>query len=285
MREASPAVAGLIDRFVREHGLNELASIQSTFDTQTKWSLDPMLAADMALPGVDFRMMRQRPTTVYVMLSPLEVRKNKRLTRMILSSALCALMRPGPVKTLFVLDEFYSTVGDLPIINDVWSLVRGYGIQLMPIIQSAIQLKNLFGDAWELFPSQAGLAILLGSAGDSLTAEWASKQCGNTTILQSSFNINESMNDGGGMSENSGGFRGGSVGNSSNAGRGFGGSLNVAQTERPVLLPQEIRSIKDGHGLCFVPGMGTSTITFFAPNYWQFSEPWVRRVRKNPLQS
>jgi hypothetical protein len=244
-----------------------------------------MMAADMARPGVDFHRLRARPTTVYVMLHPLEVRKNNRWTRMIISSALCALMRPGPVKTLFVLDEFRATVGNLPILNDVWSLVRGYGIQLMPIIQSAIQLKSLFGDEWEMFPSQAGLTILLGPAGDKLTSEWASDRCGVTTDLQSAVTMNDGVNGGGGMSESSGGFRGGSVGNNTNNGRSFGGSLNVTQAERRVLRPQEIRDIKDGHGLCWVPGMGTSTIPFFAPNYWQRGEPWVRRVRKNPLQS
>lgn len=285
LNEAPPAVAGLINRFVREHGLNELASIQSTFDTQTKWVLDPMMAADMTMPGVDFRRLRTRPTTVYVMLHPLEVRKNNRWTRMIISSALSALMRPGPVSTLFILDEFRATVGNLPILNDVWALVRGYGIQLMPIVQTMIQLKTLFGDGWEMFPSQAGLTILLGPASDKLTAEWASERCGVTTVLQSAFTMNDGMNGGGGVSENGGGFRGGTVGNSINNGRSFGGSLNVSQIEQRVLRPQDIRDIKDGHGLCWTPGKGTSTITFYAPNYWQRGEPWVRRVRKNPLQS
>ena len=59
--EAPPSIAGLVSRFVRDHGLNELTSIQSTFDTQTKWVLEPLMAADLSKPGVDFSNLRKRP--------------------------------------------------------------------------------------------------------------------------------------------------------------------------------------------------------------------------------
>ena len=50
---------------------------------------------------------------------------------------LSAHFTPGPMNTLFVLDEFRAAVGKMHIINDMWSLVRGYGVQLMPILQSS----------------------------------------------------------------------------------------------------------------------------------------------------
>ena len=46
-------------------------------------------------------------------------------------------MRPrqrGCAKTLFLLDEFFA-LGHLEIISTVWALVRGYGVQMMPILQ------------------------------------------------------------------------------------------------------------------------------------------------------
>ena len=40
----------------------------------------------------------------------------------------------GPMSTLFILDEFRAAVGKMQIVSDMWSLVRGYGVQLMPIV-------------------------------------------------------------------------------------------------------------------------------------------------------
>jgi type IV secretion system protein VirD4 len=68
--------------------------------------------------------------------------------------------------------------GKLSIIEDVWSVVRGYGIQLMPILQSATQLKNLYGDAWENFAAQARAIVTIGPPGDLLTAKWMSERWG-----------------------------------------------------------------------------------------------------------
>ncbi len=41
-------------------------------------------------------------------------------------------------------------------------------------------------------------------------------------------------------------------------------------------------NIRAGHGLIWLPGMGTQTIPFFAPNYRMRNAPWVRHVRTNP---
>jgi type IV secretion system protein VirD4 len=286
LREAPPSIAGLVSRFVREHGLNELSSITSTFDTQTKWVLEPMMAADLSRAGVDFSKLRKRPTTVYVMLHPLEVRKNPRWTRLIVSSALCALMRPGPVSTLFVLDEFRATVGNLPILNDVWSLVRGYGIQLMPILQSASQLQHLFKEEWENYAGQAGIIATLGPANDSLTANWMSDRCGVTTALKAGVNFGDGINEGDGLNDGTGTTGAGTTtnqGSGKNYGRNRSGGISYQQTERKVLKPQEIRDILAGHGLMWVPGMGTKTIPFYAPNWWDRDAEWVARVKKNPL--
>ena len=268
---------------MRKHGLNELSGIQSTADTQTKWLLDPMMAADLSKPGVDFDALRKRPTTIYVMIHPMELRKNKRWTRLITSAALCALMQPGAVRTLMVLDEFYASVGNLPILNDVWSLVRGYGIQIMPILQSILQLQALYQNEWENYAAQAGLVMSLGPAGDNPTAEWMSKQCGVTTILKASLSENDGFNIGDGTG--SGTTNAGMSSNSNqNSGRNRGAGMNWQQSEAHVLKPQDIKNIRAGHGLAWVPGLGTKTIPYFAPNYFRRNAPWVREVRENPYR-
>jgi type IV secretion system protein VirD4 len=281
------AIASLAGRFVRQHGQNELASIRSTASTQSEWMLSDAMKKDLEKQGTDFRQLRQRPTTIYVVLPADEITRKRRWTRVVIASALSAHFTPGPMNTLFVLDEFRAAVGKMQIINDMWSLVRGYGVQLMPIMQSCLQLKSLFNDEWENYVAQAGLVATLGPAGDLFSAKWMSERCGVTTILQSGFSLNDGINTGDGASTGSGTGGGGggassNQGNSFNSGHSRGGSISYQQTERRVLLPQEIMNIRAGHGLIWLPGMGTRTIPFFAPNYYRRRAPWVSHVRPNP---
>ncbi len=281
------AIASLAGRFVREHGRNELASIQSTASTQTEWMLSDAMKIDLEKQGTDFRQLRQRPTTIYIVMDAEEITRKRRWTRVLIASALSAHFVPGPVNTLFVLDEFRAAVGKMSIISDMWSLVRGYGVQLMPILQSALQLKALFNDEWENYLAQAGVVATLGPPGDLFTAEWMSKRCGVTTILQSGFNLGDGVNSGDGVNAGTGNSGAGATSNQGygmNSGRNKSGGISYQQVERRVMLPQELMDIGPGHGLMWLPGMGTRPIPFFAPNYWNRREPWVRRVKPNPYR-
>ena len=282
----NPTIASLAARYTREEGLNELAGIKSTADTQTQWMLADAMH-DLEKDGVNFRDLRRRPTTVFVVLPPEEISLKRKWTRTVLAAALTAHFKPGPVNTLFVLDEFRAAIGKLTIVNDMWSLVRGYGVQLMPIVQSALQLQALFKDEWENYAAQTGMVATLGPANDHFTAEWMSKRSGTTTILQRSLNFNEGISSGDNVNSGSGQSGGGmssNQGQGSNSGRSQGASLSYQQVERRAVLPQEIMSLKLGHGFIWVPGEGDRAIPFFAPNYWNRSAPWVERVKQNPYR-
>jgi type IV secretion system protein VirD4 len=284
-----PTITSLAARFTRAEGLNELAGIKSTADTQTQWMLSAPMAADLAKDGVDFRELRKRPTSIFVVLPPDEIVKKRRWTRVVVAAALAAHYEPGPVNTLFVLDEFRASVGSMQIISDMWSLVRGYGVQLMPILQSALQLQALFKDEWENFAAQAGAVVMLGPTNDTFTAEWMSKRSGMTTILQEGFSLNDGFNRGSntnaGTGMNGQGGISSNQGQGENLGRNRGGGINMQQAERRAVLPQELMSVENGHGRIWVPGEGTRSIPFFAPNYWKRRAPWVARVKPNPYQS
>jgi len=280
-------VASLAGRFTRQDGLNELAGIKSTADTQTQWMLSTPMRADLEKGGVDLHELHRRPTSVFVVLPADEITKKRRWTRVVLAAGLSAHFKPGPVKTLFVLDEFRAAVGQMTIINDMWSLVRGYGVQLMPILQSALQLQALFKDEWENYAAQAGVVATIGPPNDNFTAEWMSKRCGVTTVLQANFNLGEGINTGDGVNAGTGMSGSGSSSNQG-SGRNYGhnksGGLSYQQTERRAFLPNELMDMRPGHGRIWLPGMGTSSIPFFAPNYWKRREPWVARVRPNPYR-
>jgi type IV secretion system protein VirD4 len=284
----NPVITSLAARFTRQEGLNELAGIKSTADTQTQWMLSDPMRADLEKKGVDLQDLRKRPTTVFVVLPADEITTKRRWTRVVVASALAVHFKPGPTKTLFILDEFRASVGQMTIINNMWSLVRGYGVQLMPILQSALQLKALFKDEWENYAAQAGGFATLGPPGDLFTAEWMSKRSGVTTIMQAAFNLSDGMNSGDSTNAGSGMGQGGmsiNQGQGFSHGRNSGGGLGFQQTERPAFLPNELMDIPVGHGRMWLAGLGTESIPFFAPNYWKRRAPWVARVKPNPYRA
>jgi type IV secretion system protein VirD4 len=252
-REGGEQIAGLISRFLRDHGKNELSGIQSTFDTQTQWLLSKPIARDLEKGNWSFAQLRDKPTTVSIVLPPQEIKDKRRWTRLLFTCALCEHLRPGPVGTLFILDEFRVAVGYLEIINTFWSLVRGFGVQFLVVCQSALQLKVLFKDEWEIYAGMAGVVATLGPPGDMMTAEWMSKRAGTKTELRTSQNEGQGVN---------------TQGISTSTGE------TISQTEVSFKSPQELMSIKVGTGRIWTPGRGNTSIPFYAPNYWK--QPAIR---------
>src|SRR5262249_30270549 len=141
---APPQIAELAGRFVAENTTDEIRSIQSTARTQTRWMSSGALRRDMAKNGVDFGQLKERPTTVYIILPVEHLPVHSRWLRLVVTAALTQQFRPGGLNVLFILDEFYAALGSLEIVKNLWSTVRGYGVRIMPILQSVGQLKELF---------------------------------------------------------------------------------------------------------------------------------------------
>ena len=53
-------IASLAARFTEQS--NELASVRSTADTQTRWILSPPMREDLKKQGVDFRKLKEKPS-------------------------------------------------------------------------------------------------------------------------------------------------------------------------------------------------------------------------------
>jgi type IV secretion system protein VirD4 len=285
--EGGPIIASLVGRFVRPDGKDELASIQSTAATQTEFLLNPFIAEDLSKgENVDLAQLSQRPMSVYFVCAGGELDEARRWIRMAVAFAVRAhLLRPPKLKTLFVLDEYRATVGKLDVVKDNWALVREYGIQFLVCTQSALHLKALHGDEWEDFVGQAGAVATIGPPGDQFTADFFSKRCGVTTVVQAGFNVGDGVNSGDGA--NSGvGFSNSGTSSNQGSGRNYGrntsGTFSLQQTERPAMLAQELMDMQPGEGRLWLQGMGTKSFPFFAPNYWQRDAPWVAAVKSNP---
>ena len=91
--EGGYEIASLAARFTEQ--TNELASIRSTADTQTRWILSQPMRDDLKKSGVDFAKLKEKPTTVYVILPAERMRTHSVWLRLVIVSALARALSTG----------------------------------------------------------------------------------------------------------------------------------------------------------------------------------------------
>ena len=245
-------IASLAARFTEQ--TNELSSVRSTADTQTRWILSPPMRDDLKKQGVDFRKLKERVTTVYVILPAERMRTHSVWLRLVVVSALRALYRPGGLRTLLLIDEM-PALGHLAPLEDAFGLVRGYKVQIAGICQDLNQLKALYKERWESFLANAGVVQGF-TPNDLTTADWMSRRAGQATVLAPSSS--ESRSPKGERSE----------------------TQSWSQIGRPLYLPQELMGFAEGTGLLWLAGMANG-VRFFAPPYWKIEQA-AKRAARNP---
>ncbi len=250
--EGGYEIASLAGRFTER--TNELTSIRSTADTQTRWILSEPMRDDLKKPGVDFAKLKEKPTTVYVILPAERMRTHSVWLRLVIVSALRALYRPGGLRTLLLIDEM-PALGHLGPLEDAFGLVRGYKVQIAGICQDLAQLKALYKERWESFLANAGVVQGF-TPNDLTTADWMSRRAGQTTLVAE--NSSQSRQAQGHSSE----------------------STSWQQVGRALYLPYELMGFAEGSGLLFLAGMANG-VRFFAPPYWKI-DACAQRAGRNP---
>ena len=271
------SIAGLRNKASQFTDWNrEIQSIASTAKIQTESFDDDEIALDLAKDGFDFRQLKTKPTTVYLILPPDDMARHSKWLRLVLTSAIQAVLRvrrPGEPKVMFMLDEFFS-LGHLEIISTVWALVRGYGVSMMPVLQDLNQLKKLYGDMWETFIGMAG-AVISFAPNDLTTSDWLSRRAGETTRNVTTHNM--SSNEGG--SSGSGWSPGGG---SSNSGSSWGTSYgsNTSPTRTTLMTPHKFFGFRPGFAVLMLDGL-SDVIPVYAPPYYDIRQCWLY-ARDNP---
>jgi type IV secretion system protein VirD4 len=239
---------------------NEISSIVSAARRQTEPFDDTQIANDLARGTFDFREMKKRPVTVYLILPPRMIERHSKWLRLILTSALQSVLRerePGEPRILFMLDEF-AALGHLKIIETVWALVRGYGIQIMPVLQDIHQLRGLYQERWETFIGMAGAVVAFG-AREMTSAKWLSERAGETTRVAASYNS------------------GGGVGQDTKH-----EGLAWQQIKVPFITPQKFFSMRDGFMFVWLARV-SDTIAAYAPFYENIGK-LKGKYRENPYR-
>lgn len=260
--QANDAAGGFIAREAvqlerREtQATEEFSAILSTMKQDTNFIEDPVMQRALATSTVElselkgFRNGTALNGCVVSVVMPLEyLETHAAYARLIVGCALWT-MQKAPLskgRVLFVMDEF-PALKRMDRIAGGLATLRKYRVWLWPVIQNLGQLKQLYGQNWQTFISNAGLRQFIG-AGDLETAQYISELCGDGTIEVVT--------------------------------RTPGGE-SISQTQRRLATVEEVMHIESKAQIVFVDNL--KPILLRKTEYWQ--RPALRgHFNRNPYQS
>jgi type IV secretory pathway TraG/TraD family ATPase VirD4 len=151
---------------------------------QTDWLGSEAMRETLSHSDFSIIDLKERPTTIYLVLPPEYLETHNRFMRMFVNLAVKAASMDGRSKTpiLFLLDEFYS-LGPMTSISKAIGNLAGFNIKLFPIVQNLGQLAELYPRNWESFISNAGHFQVF-SINDTQSADYISNRLGRAIIYQ-----------------------------------------------------------------------------------------------------
>jgi type IV secretion system protein VirD4 len=207
----------------------ERTGVVSTAQRQTLFLDDPMIKDVLRGHDFSFADLKRKTGTVYIVLPADVLPVRREWLRLMIACALIELKRPvaesGRPQVAFIVDEF-PALGTMQILLNDYAVAAGYGVQFHLVCQNFSQLQERYDKAWDTFVSSAGILQAFATQ-DNFTAEYISKMLGVKTI--------EVTSESGGRS-------------SSSSGGSFSSGWSTSATQRPLLLPDEIRTLEQSRG-------------------------------------
>lgn len=145
---------------------NTFASIKQTITSRMNLWLNPRVDAATSASDFDLREMRDKRISIYLGVTPDNMARVAPLYNLFFQQLVDLNTRdlPGsgrhPVQVLVLLDEF-ARIGHASVIAKGFSYVAGYGLRLLPVIQSPSQLKAEYGpDVAEEIMTNCGVEVV-----------------------------------------------------------------------------------------------------------------------------
>ncbi len=161
----------------------ELSGVISTAQQNTHFLESPKIQRALAKSDFSFSELEQGNIDIFIVLPAGRLNTYSRFLRMLISIAITAITRfkTKPDPPVYFLIEEAAALGRLETIETAYGLMAGYGMQLHMIVQDFNQLEALYGKRWQTFVANSGVIQIFGT-NDLMTAEYASRLCGITTI-------------------------------------------------------------------------------------------------------
>ncbi|MEL6694216.1 MAG: type IV secretory system conjugative DNA transfer family protein, partial [Pseudomonadota bacterium] len=184
--EVENAAARLIFTRLASTNNDTLTSYVSLLMTSglDQWQ-NPVIDDATAVSDFDFRTIRKKPFSVYLVVQPLMVKPLAPLIRLFFSDLLSALQdkEPGPDEpwpVMIMLDEF-NRLGKMPIVAESIEVLRHYRGHLAVVTQTIPAIDEIYGEnTRRALQGNAGIKLYL-TPSDEKTVEELSKAVGKTT--------------------------------------------------------------------------------------------------------
>lgn len=200
----------------------ERSGVISTLNSGLELWANPLIDTATASSDFNIQNFKKEKVTVYVGLTPDNIKRLEILMKIFYQQATEFLSRKlpnvkeEPYGVLFIMDEF-PTLGKMDTFKTGIAYFRGYRVRLFLIIQDTQQLKGTYEEAgMNSFLSNSTFRITY-AANNVETANLISQMCGNKTVEQASHSRPKFLD-----------FNPASR------------SENVSEVQRALLLPQEV---------------------------------------------
>lgn len=199
------------------------SSIRKTFTSALELWFNPVIDAATSENDFDLRDLRKKRQTIYLGVAPGAVERLGPLLNLFFQQTIELNTRQLPEQNpalkhqvLLLMDEF-AALGRVNILMKGLAFIAGYGLRLLPIIQSPAQIRDIYGaDAAESFMDNHALRVIFAPKGNK-DAKDISETLGDTTVKGRT----RSRNFGGRDSK----------------------SISESDQRRALLLPQELRGL------------------------------------------
>ena len=206
---------------------NTRSGIMTSFRSRLELWMNP--AIDAATSDNDFRLdeLREKKMSVYIAITPDNLERMAPLVNLFFQQLVDLNTRELPSQNpkfkltcLMLMDEFTS-MGKVSILSKGISFIAGYGLRMMPIIQSPAQLTEVYGkESAQTFKTNHALNIVFPPKASEIdTASDISQWLGFTTVDSTSKS------------------------RSTQAFKRRNPSESISQQRRALMLPQEITSL------------------------------------------
>lgn len=164
-------------RVMRGISTNEINSIISNSDKHTEWLSAPTMKNALSKSTFEFSEMKEKPTTIYLVLPPNKLVTYNRFLRLFINQALSEISSGGRSKipVLMIMDEFLA-LGRMEEVEKAFGLLAGYNLVMWPIVQEVGKLKDIYGSSFNSFINNSRGIQVFGVQGE--TAEFISNELG-----------------------------------------------------------------------------------------------------------
>ncbi len=180
-RRAGDLTRDAATRFIRGIDTDEIRNILSNMDKHTEWLSSPAMKRVLSQPTPTFRFssLKQKPTTVFLVIPPQYLDVHKRFLRLFINLTLREIAKGGRSKIpiLMLLDEFQQ-LGKMPEMVKAYRLLAGYNACVWCFAQDWPGMVELYGasDAKSFISNSRAVQVFSETDPDSL--ELISKHIG-----------------------------------------------------------------------------------------------------------